>query len=131
MELEGAWECKGYKDIASEYHCSQDHVRKSASELWQLLSDLLGEDVKKKNVRSLVENRVFSYFNNGVQIGNNINVCSDLYNNPKTKKERSHSSSKESQPRHDLSEAPEYDNCLCDRTDELTTINQTMDTHRK
>ncbi len=46
--LEGAWECKRYKDIASEYHCSQDHVRKSASELWQLLSDLLGEDVKKR-----------------------------------------------------------------------------------
>jgi ABC-type oligopeptide transport system ATPase subunit len=124
--LEGAWECKGYKDIASEYHCSQDHVRKSASELWQLLSDMLGEDVKKKNVRSLVENRVFSYFNNGVQIGNNINVCSDLYNNPKTTKKRSHSSttSKESQPRHDLSEAPEYDNRLYDRTNELATLKQ-------
>ena len=125
--LEGAWECKGYKDIASEYHCSQDHVRKSASELWKLLSDLLGEDVKKKNVRSLVENRVFSYFNNGVQIGNNINVCSDLYNNPKTTKKRSQSSttnSKESKARHDLSEAPEYDNCLYNRTDELATLKQ-------
>ena len=123
--LEGAWECKGYKDIASEYHCSQDHVRKSASELWKLLSDLLGEDVKKKNVRSLVENGIFYYFNTGVQIGNNINVCSDLYNNPKTTKKRSHSStSKESQPRHDLSEAPEYDNRLYDRTNELATLKQ-------
>ncbi|WP_254173696.1 NB-ARC domain-containing protein [Planktothrix pseudagardhii] len=122
--LEGTWEFRGYKDIADNYHCSPDHVRKMASELWELLSDLFGEDVKKKNVRALVENRVFSYFNNGVQIGSNINVCSDLYNNPKTTKERSHSFNKESQPRHDLSEAPEYDNRLYNRTDELTTLKQ-------
>jgi hypothetical protein len=86
--LEGAWEGKGYKDISDKYHCSSDHVRKSASELWQLLSDMLGDDVKKKNVRSLIENRVFSYFNQGVQIGNignNVNLCSDLYNHSKKK----------------------------------------------
>ena len=53
--LEGAWQGKGYKDIADEYHCTGDHVRKSASDLWKLLSELLGEDVKKKNVRSLIE----------------------------------------------------------------------------
>jgi hypothetical protein len=83
--LEGVWEGKGYKDISEEYHCSNDYVRKSASELWKLLSDLLGEDVKKKNVRSLLENRMFSSFNNtrvqiGNNIGNQINVCNDLYN---------------------------------------------------
>jgi thymidylate kinase len=123
--LEGVWEFRGYKDIADNYHCSPDHVRKMASELWELLSNVLGEDVKKKNVRSILENGIFYYFNTGVQIGNHINVCSDLYNNPKTTKKRSHSSSsKKSQPHHDLSEAPEYDNCLCDRTDELTTLKQ-------
>ncbi len=63
--LEGVWEHKGYQDIAEEYHCSSDHVRKSASELWKLLSDLLGEDVKKKNVRSLIENQIFSYYDDG------------------------------------------------------------------
>lgn len=86
--LEGVWNGKEYQDISEEYHCSKDHVRKSASELWKLLSDMLGEDVKKKNVRSLIESRVFSYFNQGVQIGNirnNINVCSDLYNQLKKK----------------------------------------------
>ncbi len=84
--LEGVWEGKGYQDISDEYHCSNDHVRKSASDLWQLLSDLLGEEVKKKNVRSLIENRIFSSFNTDVQIGhhiNHINVCSDLYNQSK------------------------------------------------
>jgi hypothetical protein len=81
--LEGVWEHKGYKDIAEEYHCSNDHVRKSASELWKLLSEMLGEEVKKKNVRSLIENQLFSYHNSGVQIGSNINICNDLYNHPK------------------------------------------------
>jgi hypothetical protein len=91
--LEGAWEGKGYKDISDKYHCSSDHVRKSASELWQLLSDLLGEDVKKKNVRSLIENGMFYSFNTGVQIGNHINhinFCSDLYNHSKKKIARNH-----------------------------------------
>lgn len=91
--LEGVWEHKGYKDIAKEYHCSSDHVRKSASELWKLLSDLSGDDVKKKNVRSLIENRIFSSFNTGVQIGNHINhinFCSDLYNHSKKKIARDH-----------------------------------------
>jgi hypothetical protein len=85
--LEGAWEGKGYKDISEDYHCSSDHVRKSASELWKLLSDLLGEDVRKKNVRSLLENGLFYSFNTGSlhigNIGNQINVCNDLYNQSK------------------------------------------------
>lgn len=104
--LEGVWNGKGYQDISGEYHCSNDHVRKSASELWQLLSDLLGENVKKKNVRSLIENKIFSSFNNTeVQIGNHINhinLCSKLYNPSKIPKNRSPSTpSKESQPYQD------------------------------
>ncbi|MET0112747.1 MAG: AAA family ATPase, partial [Limnospira maxima] len=87
--LEGVWEGKGYKDISEKYQCTSDHVRKSASDLWKLLSDLLGENVKKKNVRSLIENQIFSYYNNGVQIANQINVCSDLYGYPKSQKKRS------------------------------------------
>ncbi len=126
--LEGAWSGKGYKDISDEYHCSSDHVRKSASELWKLLSDMLGEDVKKKNVRSLIENGIFYSFNTGVlQIGdriNHINICSDLHNPSKIPRNRSPStSSSKSEPRHDLSQAPEYDR-LYNRTDQLATLKQ-------
>ena len=82
--LEGVWNGKEYQDISEEYHCSKDHVRKSASELWKLLSDMLGEDVKKKNVRSLIENGIFYSLNTGsLHIGNHINFCSDLYNQKK------------------------------------------------
>lgn len=123
--LEGAWEGKGYKEIAEKYHCSGDHVKKSASEFWKLLSDLLGENVRKKNVRSLVENGVFSFYNDAVHIGNNINVCDDPENHSKKPKNRSPSNtSKESQPRHDLSQAPEYDHPLYNFTNELAILKQ-------
>lgn len=123
--LEGVCEHKQYKEIAEEYHCSSDHIRKSASELWKLLSDLLGEDVKKKNVRALIENGIFYSFNTGVfHIGNKINVCNDLYKNSKKPKRRSPSPpSNKSEPRYDLSQAPEYDR-LHPRHDELTTLKQ-------
>ncbi|MEB3278176.1 MAG: NB-ARC domain-containing protein [Lyngbya sp.] len=126
--LEGAWDGQGYKDIADKYHCSGDHVKKSASELWKLLSDLLGENVKKKNVRSLVENGVFSYYNDVVNdvvnIGNQINVCDDLHNHLKKPKNRSPSTpKKESQPRHDLSQAPENIR-FYNRTNELAILKQ-------
>ncbi len=126
--LEGAWEGKGYKEIAEKYHCSGDHVKKSASELWKLLSDLLGEDVKKKNVRSLVENGVFSFYNDVVNdvvnIGNQINLCNELYNHPNSKKKRSPSTPNNTEPRHDLSQAPEYDHPLYNCTDSLAILKQ-------
>lgn len=124
--LEGVWEGKGYKDISEKYQCTSDHVRKSASDLWKLLSDLLGENVKKKNVRSLIENQIFSYYNNGVQIANQINVCSDLYGYPKSQKKRSpqDTTTPPPPPRHDLSQAPENSRRFCDRTQELATLKQ-------
>jgi hypothetical protein len=123
--LEGAWQGKGYKEIAEEYHCTSDHVRKSASDLWKLLSELLEEDVKKKNVRSLIESRIFSYYEESVHIGDNINnVCNDLYNEPKISTNPSTSNSEsDTTPRHNLSQAPEYDR-LHTRHDELTTLKQ-------
>jgi len=131
--LEGAWERQGYKKVAENYHCTEDHVRKTASELWQLLSEILGEDIKKSNVRAILEdvkvsNILYSSFNDSsfnerVQIGN-FHFCSELYNHPKTVKKRSHSTNeKESQPRHDLIDAPEHYR-LHNRSNELATLKQ-------
>lgn len=121
--LEGVWNGKEYQDISEEYHCSKDHVRKSASELWKLLSDMLGEDVKKKNVRSLIENQIFSYYDDSVHIGNNINVCNDLYNQSKKRSPATFTPRNKPEPRHDLSQAPEY-NRLHNRTEQLATLKQ-------
>lgn len=123
--LEGVWEHQEYQDIAEKYHCSTDHIRKSASELWKILSDLLGDDVKKKNVRARIENGIFFYYNDGVQIGDQINLCRELYGHPKTGKKGSPDSAthNKSAPCHDLSQAPE-NICFYSRTDELATLKQ-------
>ncbi|MDC0840554.1 AAA family ATPase, partial [Limnoraphis robusta] len=82
--------------------------------------------MKKKNVRSLIENGVFSYYNDVVQIANQINVCSDLYGYPKSQKKRSpqDTTTPPPPPRHDLSQAPENSRRFCDRTQELATLKQ-------
>jgi WD-40 repeat-containing protein len=128
--LEGTLENQTYKQLSEDYHCSKDHAKRVASDLWKLLSDLLGEDVKKSNFKSILKRIEFSNISNlgsdSTQIFGNINICSETCSYPKVQKNRTptHSKNAKSQPRHDLSEAPEYDNCLYDRTDELTTLKQ-------
>ncbi len=119
-----------YKQLSEDYHCSKDHAKRVASDLWKLLSNVLGEDVKKSNFKSILKRIEFSNISNlgsdSTQIFGNINICSEIYPYPKVQKNRTptHSKNAKSQPRHDLSEAPEYDNCLYDRTNELATLKQ-------
>jgi hypothetical protein len=67
-----------YSNIAQEYHCSEGHVRDKAYELWRLLSNALGEELHKTNVRATIE-RITStnsnFAGNPIQIGS-INLCS-------------------------------------------------------
>ncbi|EAW33292.1 NB-ARC domain-containing protein [Lyngbya sp. PCC 8106] len=126
--LEGTWQNQTYQQVAEDYHCTKDHAKRVASELWQLLSELLEEDVKKSNLKSLLKRIEFSHISNlgsdSTQIFGNINFCSELYNHPKTVKKRSHSTNKkESQLRHDIIDAPEYYR-LHNRTNELATLKE-------
>jgi len=123
--LKGTWQRQTHAQIAEEYHCTNDHVRKKASELWQLLSEVLGEEIKKSNVKSILEKAAFSntYFNWGddyVQIGD-INFCRENCHYPKATKKRSTTTELE-QP-HDLTYAPETRE-LYNRTQELTLLKQ-------
>ncbi|WP_333241326.1 MULTISPECIES: hypothetical protein [unclassified Microcoleus] len=58
--LLGAWQCQKYPKIAEEAHCSEGHVRDVASELWKILSDVLGEAVNKSNFKSTLKRQQFS-----------------------------------------------------------------------
>jgi hypothetical protein len=83
--LQGTLEGKKYAQIADQYGYAHGYVRESASELWQLLSEVLGEDIKKSNCRSTFERLRFSnhssYVTEYIQIGNsNINICRDTFN---------------------------------------------------
>lgn len=127
--LEGTLENQTYKEVAEDYHCSKDHTKRVASELWKLLSDVLGEDVKKANLKSILERIEFtniSHLNDdSVQILNNINLCSQTCPYPKTPKNQTTNNPTAAQPqkRHELTDAPKY-NRLYPRAAELTTLKQ-------
>jgi hypothetical protein len=79
--LRGAWNQQKYSEIAKSYHCSKGHVKDTASELWQLLSSVLEEEVSKANIRATLERLQFSKFSKISNYGqdfihiNNVNLC--------------------------------------------------------
>ena len=124
--LAGALEQKTYQQVAKDYHCSKDHAKRVASDLWKLLSDVLDEDVKKSNVKSILEHIEFRHISNwgsdSTQIFGNINICSDIYQNPEEVRDQSHSQADhELQLDRDLSEAPKP-KFFRHRTEELATL---------
>ena len=128
--LRGTIQREKYKQIAKEFGCSESRIREIGSELWQILSDELGEEVHKSNLRSTMERLQVSLFSSkvaedSVQISN-INLCGkateppDLPNSNPPNQETSHS--KQTPTLHqDLSEMPELGD-FYDRTSELHTL---------
>jgi ABC-type glutathione transport system ATPase component len=51
--VEGTWQRETYDDIAKKCHVTEGHVSDVGSELWQFLSEALGEDIKKSNFSSV------------------------------------------------------------------------------
>ncbi|MGB3203456.1 MAG: hypothetical protein WBB28_00525, partial [Crinalium sp.] len=49
--LRGTLQHEKYKQIAKDLDCSESRVRDIGSKLWQMLSEELGEDVNKSNLR--------------------------------------------------------------------------------
>ncbi|MCU0546670.1 MAG: NB-ARC domain-containing protein [Oscillatoriaceae cyanobacterium Prado104] len=121
--LEGVWQHQDYEEIAENNQRSYDHVKKEAWKLWKLLSDALGEDVKKSNVCSLLEKEGLANFANVgvgecVQIGN-INLCGDNKRSPFPNSPQN----KDRSPIINLTDAPELTS-FYNRTSELTTLKQ-------
>ena len=55
--LRSSWQGKTYTNIALEVHYGEERVRKVASNLWRLLSDLCQEPINKSNFRQVLEAR--------------------------------------------------------------------------
>ncbi|CBN55439.1 WD-repeat protein (modular protein) [Kamptonema sp. PCC 6506] len=118
-----------YKHVAKDFDCSESRVRNAASQLWQLLSEELGEDINKKNFRSAMERLQISLFSNVVQdhvrVGN-INFCEQPRHPPEPpnshppNQETSNTKQPET-PHQDLSEMPEL-GTFYNRTPELQTL---------
>lgn len=129
--LLGAWSGQKYPKIAEEAYCSEGHARDVASDLWKILSDILGEAVNKSNFKSTFKRLQIS--NVSSPIGKafvgiyNINVCTDNFHSPEVPKDRSPftPTPENTQPqiRQDLRDAPDISS-FYGRTSELTTLQQ-------
>jgi hypothetical protein len=127
--LQGTLQRETYKQIAKDFDCSESRTREIGSELWQILSEELEEDVNKKNFRAAMERLQVSIFSNVVQDRvrvRNINFCGEARHPPNIP--NSHplnqetSNSKQPQTSHqDLSEMPDLGD-FYDRTPELHTL---------
>ena len=77
--LKGVLNGRKYADIAQKYNCSTGHAKDKGYELWQVLSNILGEELNKSNFCATIERLGFSnsqhqIIGNPVQIGN-LNLC--------------------------------------------------------
>ncbi|MEG4499765.1 NB-ARC domain-containing protein [Microcoleus sp. F10-C6] len=113
--LTGVWSSQKYGEIAETCNCTENHVKKVASEIWQLFSATLDEDVNKSNFKATLDRMDFSNnissFWKDVSIGS-MNVCTETSNPPKTPQhsppaQTSTEDDTQQKPRLDLRDAPE------------------------
>lgn len=127
--LKGALDGQKYSDIAESEHCTEGHVRNVASELWQIISNALGQEVNKSNLKRTLQRSYLSIRSSHFTNVGNVNYCNNsnikdsevMNNRSPTSLEDIQQTSK--QPHLDLSDAPKIFT-FYDRTSELTTLKQ-------
>ena len=127
--LRGTLQRETYKEIAKDFDCSESRIREIGSELWQLLSEELGENINKKNFRSAIDrlqNSNVVNFSQEVVVSSIFNICGqarhppNIPNSHPPNQETSNTKQPET-PHQDLSEMPEL-GTFYDRTPELQTL---------
>ena len=132
--LEGTWKGQKYSEIAKACNRDYHHVRKEARELWKLISEELGEEIRKSNFRAAMERHQISNisnYGNLVQshfVRGNLNFCGEglhgLHSAEATKNRTATNPDRvRAKKRYDLTDAPKSDR-LDNRTAELTTLKQ-------
>ncbi|HEY9300908.1 MAG TPA: NB-ARC domain-containing protein, partial [Phormidium sp.] len=120
-----------YSKIADESHCSEGHIKDIASALWKLLSEVLGEEVNKGNLRVRLEqvklSNLWNFNKDFVHIGN-VNFCENNSHSPKVPnspidEEPLNKGNTESKLRQFLAEMPKS-GIFYDRTTSLATLKQ-------
>lgn len=125
--LEASWEGHTYNEIAYIYGYAESHIKEVGSRLWKILSDVLGEEVRKSNVRYILERLEFSTISLNVgsdfaQI-NNVIACAKPLQPPEVAQDRSGQVKNPVSPinRVSVDDAPDIGN-FYDRTKELTIL---------
>jgi hypothetical protein len=78
--LEGVVNHQKYAEIAQKNHRSQKYIKETAGKLWKTLSEILGQEVNKSNLKSSFQRYYYSNFYNvinSIQI-NKGNICTGL-----------------------------------------------------
>ena len=139
--LKGTLQKLKYSQIAEEVHLSTSHVINAGAELWKMLSEVLGEDIKKASFKPVIKDRVRStnvvesglincrYVDNSylnkinkkhITINNQVNADRTKKRSPTTTQ---NSEQTPKQPLTDLGEAPE-NFYFCARTSEISTLKE-------
>ncbi|MGD1713644.1 NB-ARC domain-containing protein [Dapis sp. BLCC M172] len=118
--IKGSLEGKTYSDIAHESYLTEGHIGDKGSELWKLLSEVLGVDIHKPTARGILENIQFSNISSeGDFLAlNNLHICTD---HPNSKEANSPPEIIPTQPYLDLGTAPEILR-FYGRIEELNTL---------
>ena len=121
--LRGTLERETYKYIAKDFDCSESRVREVGAELWQILSEELGEDISKTNVRSAIQRLQNSNIVNFANVTGSFNTCGEGRHPPDLHPQNQETANTEQSEtlRYELSEMPEL-GAFYGRETELTTL---------
>ncbi|GDZ95038.1 ATPase [Planktothrix agardhii CCAP 1459/11A] len=127
-----------YSEIAEDHYASESHVKWVGSELWKIISEELGETVKKSNFRAIFEKgRIYKNHQSAIVkniTGENVTVNNHLNVSCKTERAKAQQQNESNlndpqttlnQPHIDLNDAPKITK-FYDRTQELSTLEKWM-----
>ena len=125
-----------YGKIAEEFHVSEGHIRDVGAKLWQQLSQELGEEVRKSNVRATVERlkhsnfllNLLNFLPDLVQVDNRVNYCYHNFSPVATAanedKTGVSANTDNSKSRFDLAEMPDFPASFYGRQEELAQLKE-------
>ncbi|MEB3191908.1 MAG: NB-ARC domain-containing protein [Snowella sp.] len=118
--IEGTWQKQTYRDMAQEFKFNKNYVGDVGAGLWQLLSEVLGEEVKKTNFRSTLERLGLSdspiiIQSHNTNNSNSFNICT------KANQDNCVQKNNKNQSYYDLTFSPQIVN-FYNRQTELETL---------
>lgn len=123
--VKGSYEGDTYNEIGKKNHFNKSHVGEVGGDLWKLLSEALGEHIKKNNCRSVLERLYIQSFDNCLNVCNingDRNVCNPvILNDPNKQSQENDIDSKSQSAYRDLTFAPKVIK-FSNRETELQTL---------
>ena len=120
--VEGAYQRKTYSEIGENNNFHTNHLSDVGGNLWKLLSEILDEDVKKKNFRSTLDRVYINSSQNPNICGNNNFVLQTTNKANQQDKQTKINTKSQSIIYHNLTLAPQIIK-FYDRETELKTLN--------